>query len=393
MPAIECPNGKWKWGEGGECIYESKEKCEAAGAAMHESRRSRGAYIKFESPLSEAMPLSVGAPNDEGVFEHCVIIECGPNKTAQKKGSGGRFFTPEFLQKCVAEGRFEESLVSIDHPSMSESRDRPERTLGTVAGYTFGSGFDPNYVSPRTGQKGAVIANVRTLGNGPGLHMRETFRDEVVRRRAGLSIHTTEPRKSKRQRMGEADVEVPLELLGDGKFDVDMVTRPNAGGRVGPMKESEDQNMLDELTYEMLEAERPELIEAARKGYVKQPEPETKPESQPQSGMSEVERTQFEALQRRARRDDAKDIVDAKLAEAQLPDAVKTEFRADFAEAECTDATAFAAVVDAKLARMKTLAESLQPKGVRGAVAEVPPADGGGKTAAQLLAEAEKPKE
>ena len=28
MPAEQCDNGKWKWGETGECIYETQEEAE-----------------------------------------------------------------------------------------------------------------------------------------------------------------------------------------------------------------------------------------------------------------------------------------------------------------------------------------------------------------------------
>ena len=28
MPAIECENNKWKWGETGECKYNSQEEAE-----------------------------------------------------------------------------------------------------------------------------------------------------------------------------------------------------------------------------------------------------------------------------------------------------------------------------------------------------------------------------
>ena len=28
MPAKECDNGKWKWGDTGSCQYDSKEECE-----------------------------------------------------------------------------------------------------------------------------------------------------------------------------------------------------------------------------------------------------------------------------------------------------------------------------------------------------------------------------
>jgi len=30
MPARQCPNGKWRWGQG-DCIYETKKEAEKAG--------------------------------------------------------------------------------------------------------------------------------------------------------------------------------------------------------------------------------------------------------------------------------------------------------------------------------------------------------------------------
>lgn len=41
MPAILCSNGKYKWGERGQCIYSTKEAAEAAGVAIEISKRER----------------------------------------------------------------------------------------------------------------------------------------------------------------------------------------------------------------------------------------------------------------------------------------------------------------------------------------------------------------
>lgn len=339
---------------------------------------SRGAYIKQEGGLREAIEPT--APNESGIAEGCVLLRAGTNK------SGKRHYTPEFIQGHL--DRFDGAMCHMDHPTMSESRDRPERTMGTLAAVVRNPRWQETVADADGASTGAVVGDLEFLGTDAGRNMAAAFRNPVVREKAGLSIYWPGPVKVARRKLGEAQVDVPLELLGDGQFNVDFVTRPNAGGRVGPLKESEADMDIADVTLEMLEAERPELIEAARKGYVKQPEPAAKP----QTGMSEAERTEFEALKARGRRADAKDIVDAKLAEAQLPEAVKTEVRADFAEAECTDATAFAAVVDAKIARMKTMVESLQPRGARGVVAEPPPSGGAGKTVKELLAESAQTK-
>jgi len=350
-------------------------QADAVTTQLSESdRRNRGTHIKQEGGFREAFEPT--APNEAGISESCVLLRAGTNK------SGRRHYTPEFIREHL--DRFDGAMCHMDHPTMSESRDRPERTMGTLAAVVRNPRWQET-VAEGGATQGAVVGDLEFLATDAGRNMQAAFGNPVVREKAGLSIYWPGPVKVARRKLGGSLVDVPLQLLGDGQFNVDFVTRPNAGGRVGPLKESEADADMDiaDVTLEMLEAERPELIEAVRQGYVKQPEPAAKP----QTGMSEAERTEFEALKARGRRADAKDIVDAKLAEAQLPEAVKTEIRADFAEAECTDATAFAAVVDAKIARMKTLAESLQPRGARGVVAEPPPAGGRGKSAQELMAE------
>ena len=34
MPCKPCPNGKWKWGNNGKCIYDTKNECDKAGIAI-----------------------------------------------------------------------------------------------------------------------------------------------------------------------------------------------------------------------------------------------------------------------------------------------------------------------------------------------------------------------
>ena len=37
MPAIKCDNGKWKWGETGECKYDSQEEAEKDNEDYYEA--------------------------------------------------------------------------------------------------------------------------------------------------------------------------------------------------------------------------------------------------------------------------------------------------------------------------------------------------------------------
>ena len=40
MPAEECNNGKWKWGESGECIYNSEQEANDANADYYDTEEA-----------------------------------------------------------------------------------------------------------------------------------------------------------------------------------------------------------------------------------------------------------------------------------------------------------------------------------------------------------------
>lgn len=45
MPAIKCPNGKWRWGRG-KCIYDTKGDAEQAGKAIEASKAKAEKHYK-----------------------------------------------------------------------------------------------------------------------------------------------------------------------------------------------------------------------------------------------------------------------------------------------------------------------------------------------------------
>jgi hypothetical protein len=71
MPCIKCSNGKWKYGEGGDCQFDTLESCQAAAAAIHiqeaakkppKKRKPTGAIdIQPEGPHVPAMPPVQGS--------------------------------------------------------------------------------------------------------------------------------------------------------------------------------------------------------------------------------------------------------------------------------------------------------------------------------------------
>jgi hypothetical protein len=70
MPCIKCSNGKWKYGEGGNCQFDTLETCKQAATAIHiqeeakkppKKRKPGGAIdIQPEGPHVPAMPTMQG---------------------------------------------------------------------------------------------------------------------------------------------------------------------------------------------------------------------------------------------------------------------------------------------------------------------------------------------
>lgn len=47
MPCMKCANGKWKYGEGGNCVFDTLAACKAAAAAIH-----------IQNPAKDMVPVS-----------------------------------------------------------------------------------------------------------------------------------------------------------------------------------------------------------------------------------------------------------------------------------------------------------------------------------------------
>jgi len=48
MPAEECNNGKWKWGETGECKYDSQEEAEEDNEDYYENNEEINTEIEVQ---------------------------------------------------------------------------------------------------------------------------------------------------------------------------------------------------------------------------------------------------------------------------------------------------------------------------------------------------------
>ena len=57
MPCTKCDNGKWKWGENGECKYTSKDACEKANPKHYESLKTTKIVELIISDESEELTI------------------------------------------------------------------------------------------------------------------------------------------------------------------------------------------------------------------------------------------------------------------------------------------------------------------------------------------------
>ena len=364
----------------------NKTKCAKCGALMARTEASE-AERTIEQGLAESdggeglceagviQPTQPKASEREGVAgvsEGCILLEGGLNK------SGSRYYTPEFLRNELP--RFEEALGHADHPSTEEARSRPERTVQTLATVVRDPRFDES-------QK-AIIGDVEFINNAAGRAMMETYSHPSVRAQAGLSIYWPHRVRSERRVMGESSkqVSVPLELIGSAseKFNVDCVTRPNAGGKVGPIRESDTEvNDMDwkDITAEDLAKERPELVEqlaaAAAEGATppaetEKPDPEKPaPEGETAAAEQPTESDRIAVLEKRNRQLEARGIVREALSEAKLTDSASALVEADFADAECDDVEAFGKRVAARIESVGNVVKEAAGSGrVRGVMAE-----------------------
>lgn len=188
------------------------------------------------------------------------LIKAGLNK------SGKRLYTETFLRQCIGEGRFTGSYCHVDHPTQEQQRQRPERSMRTIAARTGDAFWDE---SAKAVKAPIVWLNADRPGT-PGYEAEGLFRDPIVRQRSGLSIFYMGPvdvEEAVRPETQGRKVQVPKALGDSRKFDVDLVTAPGAGGGL-PLHESDvpEEEPTMETTDE-LKAQYPELVAQLREEW------------------------------------------------------------------------------------------------------------------------------
>ena len=327
--------------------------------------------------LREAAVMELTAPEAskrEGVHAVApgsVFIRAGRNKT------GRRLYEGSFLKDNLR--RFDGALGHVDHPSTLDERQRPERSVATLATVAR---------NPRWSEtQQAVVGDIEFIDNEAGRAMAETYRHPDVRAQAGLSIYWPHGVRVRRENVAEGGtVDVPVELLGgdDEKFNLDLVTRPTAGGSVTQIRESDGANNTaategtDEsmdwtnLTRADIEANRPDLLQPAADNADAEQQQETPQAPAAQAPAAAAESERIEQLERRVRQADAREVVRSVLDEAGLAPAMRTLIETDFGAAECSEGEgeALKGRVAARIEAVKAALKEAGGNRVQGVMAE-----------------------
>ena len=222
----------------------SEESC--AGMAIRIAnagvKKVESQDISFSNPLLEATHVD----KEKGIYEVTIIKE-------GLTSDGRRYYPRETLERAVP--LFEGIQAFADHPTKSEMKDRPERSIRDLIGM---------YEAPtlRAAADGTRLrARLKTLESSKWVRPILDMATENPKM-AGTSIHADGKVLPKGK--GEADL---VESI-DAVFSTDVVTKPNAGGRIETIlasqrEEGGEEMKIEELTLEQLKKDRPDLFESA----------------------------------------------------------------------------------------------------------------------------------
>jgi hypothetical protein len=174
--------------------------------------------------------------------------------------SGARYYKREAIQEAVDQGLFAGVKMYMNHASLSELRDRPERSLTDWV-----STLKEAWVDPVTGAAKGKVKVVR----GWFADFLKELQEHDALGDVGLSIFAQAQTRRRSQDGRMTDVVERFQRA----LSVDWVTEPGAGGRVEALWESyqpikqreEEQNMLKSMTaaeaLAQLRSERRDVLE------------------------------------------------------------------------------------------------------------------------------------
>lgn len=269
-------------------------------------------------------------------------------------GSSG-YYSPEVLKEAAQNGVYHAGLhMYWDHPSRSEERDRPERSLRDLAAvFTEDARWqDDGPKGPGLYTRGRVFEAYRTAVTEMGPHIGISHyvwgisEEGEVDGRHGEIITSIEEARS-----------------------VDFVTVPGRGGAIAeafrsarppaPTREQREagtHTMTEKLTLESLRSEHPDIVEALRQEYYNDASRKAEAAAQ-QKKLTDAQKA-VEALTTENARlreaqliVEAKTFVESKVKDAQVPAVTKARIVESLAKAPPVkegklDETAFASTIE-----------------------------------------------
>ncbi len=298
------------------CQAKGGKDCEAYAiktANAMAMRVGESVDISFSTELIEAKAVD----EEKGVYDVVLIKE---GVTTDHK----RDYTKKALESALP--LFEGLQAYADHPTKTEMRDRPERSIRDLVGV---------YKNPVITESGSLKAELHTLDNASWVRpiLKAACSTPGL---CGLSIHGDGIVKQGKR--GEPDI---VESI-DAMFSTDVVTKPNAGGEITRLIASdrggEPGMEWEKITLEELKENRAELIDEfekeARADERTKAEAEFKEAADKKDEGDMVKKSDYDEL--------AKTVesmkVTAKIAESKLLEAISDKADKDVAEKELTEA-------------------------------------------------------
>lgn len=295
-------------------------------AAPPESKSKESVRTTF---FSELMPLTESVINTDAREVDVTLIRPGWS-------ANGKYYSKAMLSKAVA--AFEGARAYVNHPTLTESKDRPERDVRDMAGY---------YKNVRQADDGAVKGTLKMLGRN-GDEMFPLVVEAITNKPdlLGLSINAMG-----KTAMGEAEGRKGVlveEIVGTRFTSTDIVTTPAAGGKFERLMASDDgmtADLLAHLDYEEWRESRPDFVariktemRTARKEELTEAAVQEVATLREQVTQLQTTTKELEEAKTRAETD-ASDLraanalreteltADRKLTESKLPDTWKTDLK------------------------------------------------------------------
>jgi len=217
---------------------------------------------------------------EKGIYEITLIKE---GLTSDKR----RIYPRSVLEASVS--LFEGTQAYADHPTKTEMKDRPERSIRDLIG---------DYTSVRLDESNGVTsikAQLNTLESAEWVRPLLTRATESSNL-CGASIHadgTVIPK-------GRDGVDLVESIKS--VFSTDIVTRPNAGGAIERLIASErdeggeEEMKIDELTIKELTEKNPELLETFKKEVLEAAKKEEDEKITDNKEGDSIDAKEFEAL-------------------------------------------------------------------------------------------------